>query len=243
MQRALAVVLGAGALALLAGALMTTGGGRDPLATALAGLETPTRYSFRHVPLGTRVVDCFLPNRELVIAVDLDAGVMAIRDPADRELARRVGREVFISAAALGRTSGGWWATSVPVGRDLRRRLADVVGVDLVGYLVADGLPADPVTAARELADASSSVETMTTGRYRVVLPEDRAGDVAASANVDIEVHGGRVAEMVVTPHTAAQGWRVVYGAGEPLGREAPAALPLDASIARARPTGCEVTL
>lgn len=239
----MAAVLGVSALAALTGSLMTTGGGGNRLGTVLGKLERPTRYSFRHVPMGTRVTDCFLPNREFVIAVDLAAGVMLIRNLMGRELARRVDREVYVAAAALGRDDDAWLAASLPVGEDLRGRLVDVVGVDLARYLVADGLPADPVTAARELADAGTTIETLTAGRYRVALDEDAVGGLTG-VNVDIELRDDRVAEIAVTPKSDADGWRTVYGAGEPLAPRAPAAvLPLDGSIARVPSTSCELAL
>lgn len=127
----------------------------------------------------------------------------------------------------------------------VRRRLIILLGV-LVGYLLANGLPADPGTAARDLAHAATSVERVAPARFRLDLEEDALDGVAGGATIEVEVREGRVAEMAVSPRGGEGGWRVVYGSHVPVEVDAPIdalSLPVPTARTRTMSAECEVSL
>lgn len=222
-----ALVVLAGATAALA-TRAGTGGGDDGLGAALADIDEASAFSLRHLPRGTRVVDCFVPNRELLVDVDLAAESMVVSDADGRELGRRIDGAVYL----VGRQPAGWIAAELPIAAAVRRELVDRLGPDVVGYLFADGLPADPVTAARELAGAADTVEGASARRYVLALGDDAIDGVDGAVTVEIEVFEGRVREIAVAP-AGEGGWRLRYDRGTPLRVEPPRdPVPLTAASA-----------
>lgn len=203
------------------------------------------RFSFEHEPLGTRVLDCFVPVRRVRGTVDLSRLAVAVDDEGGRELARRIGRRLYLSDALLGEGAPPWsW---VDVDAAARTALQRLLGPELAGYVASDGLPPGGDETARALVDVASDVEEIGRDRYRLDLEAgtfDGLGDVT----VEVAVGGGRVSAVVVAPVGSELGWRVTYRYPEE-GRDivAPAgAVSVDAA-ALAQPVsgsgGCELPI
>lgn len=72
------IILGVAAIAVAAAAVAawpadSESSTADELARRLDSVDDPARFSFDHRAGGTRVLDCFLPNRQIGGAVDYDA--------------------------------------------------------------------------------------------------------------------------------------------------------------------------
>ena len=214
------------ALVVVGARVLRGGGGADSLRTALDDMAEPAQFSARHVPLAPSVLDCFVRSRVLLVEVDLERRSMRIGAGEGRELARRIGDDVYVSPAGLGTTGETWYEDTAPAAPERRRPLLDMLGVDVVGYLYADALPSGPVASARELARGASVVESVDAARHRLVI--DDIPDVGA-VSAEIVLRGAGVREIVVRPATEEAGWRVEYSAGTSLDLRVPAALrPLD---------------
>ena len=211
--------LAAGATALLAAVWWVDDDG-DPWSTltaAVAAIPEDGSFTLDHRPLGTRVLDCFTPARELSVEVDLDRRSMRIRDDRGREVARRVGRDVYLPAASVG-LAGAWHVLRLPIEESARSRLLEVIGVDAAGYLLADGLPAPAAESVRELLESASTVAALGAGRYRLELDADALGGDIAGASIEVTLAGGEVREVVVrTSETEQRGWGVRYHDNRPV--------------------------
>lgn len=180
-------VLGALALFGLAGTwrVITAGppGPADQFAKMLTRARDPARFSFEHRAGGTRVLDCFLPNRRVIGSVDADGGVLMVVGANGALRARRTGQRVFLHRSlfreAAVRTP--WLELRLPVTVAQRSALVRALGLDLAGYVLAYGLPANGWRTARAALDAAARVERLSSQNlgggamvgYRITVGRD----------------------------------------------------------------------
>ncbi len=198
--------------------------------------RTPvSRFTFTHRGGGTRVLDCFLPNREVTGSVDLRAGVAVVTGPDGTVLARRNDRRVLLhrSLFAQGAVPTEWVAADLPVNDEHRAALARSLGADLAGYVLSTGLPAGGTVIAEAALDAAADVEALgvtdldgrTATGYRVALNRDdfnAAGSATTSSAVDA---GADVDPPLIDTWIDSQG-QVVRVAVQPTSPDGGAAEP-----------------
>ena len=168
------------------------GGGsssHDELARRLASVEDPERFSFEHRAGGSRVLDCFLPSRQISGAVDYDAALAVFRDDTGAEIARKQPDQVLLHRELFAEDAvpTTWLEVELPMDDELRARLATIFGTELAGYLLTPGLPPSGQATALAALDAADRIESLppTTidGRRndgcRITVDDDHFADVA----------------------------------------------------------------
>lgn len=189
---------------------------------------------------GTRVLDCFLPNRAFILEVRDDTVVARRAEDRLDVLARRSGESLELSPTLFepGVLRQRWLAAELTaLGAADRARLVDLLGVDLASYLLADAPPSHGQEIALAALDAATDVESMgaetiageAADRFRVTLDPERyaeaqanesspsVADGAGTPNVDIWVNGrDDVVRVAVSAAAAspgeAQGWAITFG-------------------------------
>ena len=142
------------------------GSGRDTgpsadLQAALADDSSPTRFRFLYSAAGTRVNDCFEPNRSFVGDVDNREGLLILRrDLSSPPMAYVTGGRAVISASLFqgGTVPTPWVTTSGPVEGALRSSLLRALGTGLAGYVVDGQLPPHGVDFARDGLEVAEEV-------------------------------------------------------------------------------------
>lgn len=160
----------------------------DELGRRLAASDEPVRFGFDHLAGGTRVLDCFLPHRQITGSVDYDAGVAVLGDRTGSAIARKHTDRVLLhrSLFADDVLTTAWLELEFPIDDDVRARLAAILGTELAGYLLTQGLPASGRATALAALDAADRVDhlpaTTIDGRrsdgYRITMDEDRFADL-----------------------------------------------------------------
>ena len=188
------VTLGLAIIAAIVAALMAWPGGDEPstadeLARRLASADDPDRFSFDHRAGGTRVLDCFLPNRQIAGVVDYDAALAVLRDDTGAEIARKHPDRLLLHRTlfATHTVATTWIEFELPLDEGLRDQLAAIVGTELAGYLLTPGLPPSGRATALDALDAANQVDplpaTTIDGRrsdgYRIAVAADRFADIA----------------------------------------------------------------
>ena len=193
---AVAVVVAAAVV--LFGLWWTSGGeprgAADELQRRLARAREPDRFRFVHRSGGTRVLDCFLPNRAISGAVDYNADTLVISDTSGVEIARKTSRRVFLhqSVFAEDAVPTAWLALDLPLGDALHADLKPAVGTHLAGYVFVVGLPPSGKATAMAALDAAEAVELAGTtsigGRsavgWRITVDRDKFLKESNSANM-----------------------------------------------------------
>ena len=256
-HRARVAVAGAVAAAVVAVAMSTAawspgrGGAAGELADLLRRSRPASQFAFDHRG-GTRVLDCFLPNRAVTGIVDVDTDMAEFTGPDGQVLARRTRRQALVHRRALvaGAISSEWLAVELPASDEQQAALVRALGADLAGYLLADGLPADGTATARAALDAAAEVERLGTDAaagpaatgYRITLDDDfAAGSAPATATgagrpavmpplIELWVHDdGAVVRVAVQPtrpdgstSEPEDGWTLDFGPGRSLPPENP---------------------
>ena len=170
------------------------GGGSSPadeLARRLVSTDDPDRFTFVHRAGGTRVLDCFLPNRQIAGVVDYDAALAVLRDATGTEVARKEPERVLLhrSLFAEGTVATEWVDLELPMDRGLGARLSRILGTELAGYVLTPGLPPSGRATALAALDAANRVDappaTTIDGRrsdgFRITVDGDRFGDIAGA--------------------------------------------------------------
>lgn len=160
----------------------------DELSRRLAASDEPARFGFDHRAGGTRVLDCFLPHRQVSGSVDYDAGVAVLRDSTGSEIARKHTDRVLLHRNLFAEDvlPTGWLELALPIDDDVRARLAAILGTELAGYLLTQGLPASgraTALATLEAADRIDRLPATTIGDrrsdgYRITVDEERFADL-----------------------------------------------------------------
>ena len=182
----------------------------DRLRTRIDRAGQPERFAIEYQAAGTQVLDCFLANRAFTVAVDHGDGALTVtttgrQDPA----AVAVGDHVYLHRSLF---SGDPFATEwlrVPrqPSAEVRAALERVVGLDLAGYLFADGLPPTGEATAVAVLEIATDVESIGEqdlhGRrvdgYRVTVdPQRFATDATVDEADDTAATGSRDATPVV---------------------------------------------
>lgn len=200
MRRRVLLAAVAGIVAVAAAVAAWPGNGTgadDELARRLIAADEPSRFRFDHRAGGTRVLDCFLPHRQIIGSVDYDAGIAVLRDSAGREIARKHSDRVLLHRSLFPQDvlTTGWLELALPIDDDVRARLAAILGTELAGYLLTEGLPASgraTALAALEAADRIDRLPATTIGGrrsdgYRITVDEERFADLPGT-------DGGRAA-------------------------------------------------
>lgn len=213
----------------------------DELARRLTSIDDPDRFSFDHRAGGTRVLDCFLPNRQIAGAVDYDGGLAVLRDAAGTEIARKHPDRVLLHRDLFAEDTfpTTWLELALPTDEELRARLSTTLGTELAGYVLTQGLPHGGRATALAALDAAERVDplpaTMIDGRrsdgYRITVDEDRLAETTRTAEdraaprtdvapptIDLWIdQEDRVTRVAVLPagseraDDAAGGWSIDY--------------------------------
>ena len=195
---------------LVLGGCTRNDGPASELADALDDATSPTRYAFDYRSGGTRVNDCFLPNRAFGGVVDHETGVLALQqESADEPSAYVAAGDIYLRATlfAAGVTEAPWLRAKGPLDERQRSAVVRAVGDGFAGYLASGLLPPDGRETALELLDVADevrSVEHTDDGaRYELRLPPEALGIAADEAEVgdvivDITISADRVTRVSV---------------------------------------------
>jgi len=224
-------------------------GADDELARRLTATDEPSRFQFDHRAGGTRVLDCFLPHRQIIGSVDYDSGIAVLRASTGSEIARKHTDRVLLHRNLFAEDvlPTGWLELALPIDDDVRAPLAAILGTELAGYLLTQGLPASGrATALATLAAAdridrlpATTIEGRRSDGYRITVDQERFADIPGTddgraappsdvAPPTIEVwvdDDDHVSRVTVLPGRrepgddgAAAGWSIDYrNLGQPL--------------------------
>ena len=131
------------------------------LRAALADRTPVERFRFLYNAAGTRVNDCFEPNRSFVGDVDHRQGLLILRrGPSSPPMAYVTGGRAVLSASLFrdGTVPTPWLTTSGPVNGALRTSLLRALGTGLAGYVVDGQLPPRGADFAREGLEVAKEV-------------------------------------------------------------------------------------
>ena len=160
----------------------------DELARRLQAGAEPERFAIAYAAGGTRVKDCFLPNRRFVVFVDRPADVLVVTrsaaDPSPLVVARRHRVLLHRSLFRSGAVPDPWLAVPAdiagPAGDALRRAL----GTDLAGYVLTKYLPATGLAtalAALEAADTVRRAAEAGDDRFTLTIDASRFEELTAT--------------------------------------------------------------
>lgn len=238
-----------GAIAAIAatGILVFAGDGRrtaeEAMRARLADVTDPAVFAFAYSGAGTRVTDCFLPNRRFVANVDVRAGLAVFArtaaGPTPLAVVTKGGAVLHQSLFEEGAVATPWLRVAIPTTPAVEKALRRALGVDLAAYVVRPGAMATAAETARAAVDAALDVrrvgpEAKGTGRerYRVRVDPERpekattslAADAATPAPViDVWFEDRTIARISVLPErpagqtgeVEAVGWTLDYSIPE----------------------------
>lgn len=174
-------------------------GTEQELAGRLERSGEPDHFEFSYRAGGTKVLDCFLPNREFSGAVDYLSGVVALRTgpPTGATVAIVTERSALLhrSLFRADAVPTAWVRVDRPPRADLRSALVRVLGADLGGYVLGDALP--PTGRATALAALEVARDVTRVGRQTI--------GAAPAEGFRITVDTEEFAEKA-SPSTTAQG-------------------------------------
>lgn len=125
--------------------------------------EEPAAFAFDYSYAGSRVTECFVPNRRFSAVVDYEADVLSIRLPnGDSPIAITREDTSFIhrSLLAPGAVPSEWLRVAAD-DDELRDRVARAIGSDMARYLFARALPATARTTALDVLEVTMEVEEL----------------------------------------------------------------------------------
>jgi hypothetical protein len=137
------------------------------------------RFRFLYSAAGTRVNDCFEPNRSFLGDVDHQQGLLILRrDPSSPPIAYVTGGRAVLSASLFrdGTVPTPWLTTAGPVKGALRASLLRALGTGLAGYVVDGKLPPRGADFARDGLEVAKEVTRLPgrDGARRFALRLDR---------------------------------------------------------------------
>jgi len=167
------------------------------LQAALAEGAPADQFRFLYNAAGTRVNDCFEPNRSFIGDVDRQQGLLILRrDVSSPPMAYIVGGRAVLSASLFrqGSVPTPWLTTPGPVDGPVRASLLRALGTGLAGYVVDGKLPPDGVEFARDGIEVAEEVTQ---------LPErDGAQGFALRLDRDAFPDGGEPGESLLEDPT-----------------------------------------
>lgn len=157
---------------------------RERVVERLEAAEEPADFEFRFRAAGTRVNDCFLPNREFVGEVRADRGLLVIRPARGEEpMIASTGEATFLHRRLFEEDSvPAEWVRLAERGPAVAEALNRVLGADLAGYVVSESLPPSGNSTALAVLRAAedvtpvggSTIGDVRAERLRVTIdPED----------------------------------------------------------------------
>ena len=213
---------------------------RKELEGRLADIHERSVFAFQYSGAGTKVVDCFLPNRRFFAVVDTDADLEVFKRSASDTTPIAVvnaGRALLHrSLFRNGLVPTPWLRTRVPPDPEAMASLRGALGVDLAGYVLRSDATASAAEIVRAALDVSQSVSRLGSSsvgdRYSIrVQPEEfdaatrSAGQAGGLAPViDVWFKGDGIARIAVGPDrpagqtgdVEAAGWVLDYAASNP---------------------------
>ena len=197
---------------LLAGACGRDDGPGADLRSAIESASEPVRFAFDYRAGGTRVNDCFLPNRSFSGLVDRESGVLALHRDGEPEPGAYVAQgNIYLRATlfADGVAQAPWLQARGPLDAAHRAAVVGAVGDGFAGYVASGLLPPDGnetalalVEAAREVRRTAVSAENAS---YVLDVPAealgaagDTAGAEARDVLAEVMVSGGRVTRISI---------------------------------------------
>lgn len=191
----------------------------EVLRTRLEDPTDPTTFSFVYSDGGSRVADCFSPNRTFSGDVDGSAGLMVLRDEGSDPIAYVAeGRAVLSDRLfSAGSVSAPWMVTRGRVTGPLRDALGRALGTGLAGY-VADGLlPPPSHQVATDALAIAKQVRSVRSGdrseRFTLTLDGARLAAAAPEATATTEALDDPTLEVVLTERTIT---RITVTPGRP---------------------------
>lgn len=168
---------------------------------ALAKGASADRFRFVYNANGTKVNDCFEPNRSFVGDVDLGRGLLVLRrDLSSPPVAFVTGGRAVLSASLFRKGSHptSWLRTPGLVDGPLRTSLLRALGTGLGGYVVDGQLPPDGTAFARDGLEVAKEVTQLRDrdGAQGFALTLDRNAFPAASDPDDESLLGDPILEF-----------------------------------------------
>lgn len=197
---------------LLVGACSRDDGPAAELRSALESATAPERFAFDYRAGGTRVNDCFLPNRSFSGLVDRDTGVLALqRDGEDHPAAFVAQGGIYLRSTlfAVGVARAPWLQARGPLDAALRAAVVGAVGDGFAGYVASGLLPPDGNETALALMDIAREVRRTTASddfaHYTLDVPGGEFGTGADTTEVqprdvfaEVTVTGDRVTRISI---------------------------------------------
>ena len=228
-----------------AAALLRSGGGqretpREELEGRLTDVDEPLVFAFQYAGAGTKVVDCFLPNRRFFAVVDKEADVEVFKRSASdtTPIAVVTAGRAFLHSSLFrdGLVPTPWLRTDVPPDPAAMTSLRGALGVDLAGYVLRSDATASAAETVRAALDVAQSVSRMGSAgdRYRIrVQPEEfdaatrAAGEAGGLAPViDVWFEDQDIRRITVAPARPAGRTGEVEAAGWVLDYSVPSTAP-----------------
>lgn len=197
---------------LLLGACTRNGGPAEELRAALESASASARFAFDYRAGGTRVNDCFLPNRSFSGLVDGDTGVLALQRDGDPDPAAYVAQGTIYLRATLfadGVAQAPWLQARGPLDAASRAAVVGAVGDGFTGYLATGLLPPDGRETALALVDVAREVRQVAKSersvRYQLAVPAGQLGSGTDATTAEprdilaeVTISGGRVTRISI---------------------------------------------
>lgn len=129
----------------------------------LEAVAEPADFAFRFRAGGTRVNDCFLPNREFAGRVDADRELLAVSPaPGETPVVISTAETTFLHGSLFaGGTTGGEWLRLTQRGEAVAETLNRLLGPDLAAYAAPGALPPSGRTTAVALLGVATKVSPL----------------------------------------------------------------------------------
>ena len=182
------------------------------LRSAIDLASDPVRFAFDYRAGGTRVNDCFLPNRSFSGRVDRDTGVLALHRERDAGPTAYVAKgNIYLRSTlfADGVAQAPWLQARGPLDAAHRAAVVGAVGDGFAGYVASGLLPPDGNETALALVEAAREVRRTAVSddgaRYALDVPAEALGATGDTTDAEsrdvvaeVTVTGGRVARISI---------------------------------------------
>ena len=212
-RRCFRAVSGVACLALLVvGACSRDDGPDADLRSAIESTTEPVRFAFDYRAGGTRVNDCFLPNRSFSGLVDRDSGVLALQregEPGPDAYVAEGNIYLRSTLFADGVAQAPWLQARGPLDAAYRAAIVGAVGDGFAGYVASGLLPPHGDETALALLDVARDVRRAAVSEggvtYELDVPAEALGSVADAGGAvardvlaEVTVTGGRVTRISI---------------------------------------------
>ena len=182
---------------------------REELARRLEVKSDRPRFAIAYGAGGTRVNDCFLPNRRFLVFVDHRAETLVVARSAADQVPLAIWREgrVFVHRSLFrsGALSQPWLAVPSDLRGPAGEALRGILGVDLASYLLSDELPPTGRATAVAALEVAKSVRRVPSAagesdRFSITVDPGQFEEATASAVPSSSTPTGPTSSVSLTP-------------------------------------------